>query len=203
MRYIYAAALVGAALVASPALDAQSSSKSSSSLERDFVANGRISMDLSAGEYRITGSPDNKIRLAWRVRESDRLSDVDARVDVRGSDARIITDGPMNHFRVDIQVPQRADLYIRLTAGELRLDRVEGNKDVELHAGELRIDVNRADDYHTVDASIWAGEIHADPFNAHKEGLFRSFDWKGHGPYKLHAKAKAGEVWLSEKTASR
>jgi len=199
MRYICAAALVSTALVASPVF-AQSSSRSSSSLERDFVANGKISMDLSSGEYRITGSPDNKIRLAWTVRESERLSYVPARADVKGSEARIITDGPMNDFRVDIQVPQRADLYIRLTAGELRLDRVEGNKDVELHAGELRIDVNRADDYHTVDASIWAGEIHADPFNAHKEGLFRSFDWKGHGPYKLHAKAKAGEVWLSEKT---
>ena len=135
MRYIYAAALVGA-LVASPTLQGQSSSKSSSSLERDFVADGKISMDLSAGEYRITGSPDNKIRVAWTVRESDRLSYEAARVDVRGSDARIITDGPMNHFRVDIQVPQKADLYIRLTAGELRLDRVEGNKDVELHAGE-------------------------------------------------------------------
>jgi hypothetical protein len=180
MRYICAAALVSTALVASPVF-AQSSSRSSSSLERDFVANG-------------------KIRVAWTVRESERLSYEAARADVKGSEARIITDGPMNHFRVDIQVPQRADLYIRLTAGELRLDRVEGNKDVELHAGELRIDVNRADDYHTVDASIWAGEIHADPFNAHKEGLFRSFDWKGHGPYKLHAKAKAGEVWLSEKT---
>jgi hypothetical protein len=68
MRTILAATFAGIALIASPALDAQSSSRSSSSLERDFVANGKISMDLSAGEYRITGSPDNKIRLAWSVR---------------------------------------------------------------------------------------------------------------------------------------
>jgi len=203
MRTILSAALVGSMLIAAPALDAQQSARPSSSLERDFVSNGKISMDLSAGEYRITGSPDNKIRLAWSVRGEDSLSDVEARADIRGTDARIVTDGPMNNFKVTIQVPQRTDLYIRLTAGELRLDRVEGSKDIELHAGEMRIDVNRAEDYNSVDASIWAGEIHADPFNVRKEGLFRSFDWKGHGPYRLHARLKAGEVWLSEKRAER
>ena len=203
MRTILTAALVGSMLIAAPALDAQQSARPSSSLERDFVSNGKISMDLSAGEYRITGSPDNKIRLAWSVRGEDSLSDVEARADIRGTDARIVTDGPMNNFKVTIQVPQRTDLYIRLTAGELRLDRVEGSKDIELHAGEMRIDVNRAEDYNSVDASIWAGEIHADPFNVRKEGLFRSFDWKGHGPYRLHARLKAGEVWLSAKTAER
>ena len=203
MRTILSAAIVGSALIAAPALVAQQTSRPSSSLERDFAPNGKISMDLSAGEYRITGSPDNKIRLAWSVRGEDRLSDVDARADIRGTEARIVTDGPMNNFKVTIQVPQRTDLYIRLTAGELRLDRVEGSKDIELHAGEMRIDVNRAEDYSSVDASIWAGEIHADPFNVRKEGLFRSFDWKGHGPYRLHARLKAGEVWLSAKTAER
>jgi hypothetical protein len=203
MRTILSAALVGIALIAGPVLDAQQPSRPSSSLERNFVSSGKISMDLSAGEYRITGNPDNKIRMAWSVRGEDSLSDVKARADIRGSEARIVTDGPMNNFRVTIEVPQRADLYIRLTAGELRLDRVEGSKDIELHAGEMRIDVNRAEDYNTVDASIWAGEIHADPFNVRKEGLFRSFDWKGHGPYRLHARLKAGEVWLSEKKAER
>jgi len=201
MRTIFSAALIGSALIAAPALVAQQTSRPSSSLERDFVSNGKISMDLSAGEYRITGSPDNKIRLVWSVRGEDRLSDVDARADIHGTEARIVTDGPMNNFKVTIQVPQRTDLYIRLTAGELRLDRVEGSKDIELHAGEMRIDVNRAEDYNSVDASIWAGEIHADPFNVRKEGLFRSFDWKGHGPYRLHARLKAGEVWLSEKSS--
>ena len=204
MRNILSAVLLGSALIAAPVLRAQQPSRPASSLERDFVSNGKISMDLSAGEYRITGSPDNKIRLAWSVRGEDSPSDVEARADVRGRDARIVTDGPMNDFKVTIKVPQRTDLYIRLTAGELRLDRVEGSKDVELHAGEIRIDVNRAEDYNSVDASIWAGEIHADPFNVRKEGLFRSFDWKGHGPYRLHARLKAGEVWLSAKNdASR
>ena len=203
MRTLINAALLGIALVSAPALQATQESRTSDSLERAFVANGRIRMDLSAGEYRISGTPDNRIRLDWKVRDSDQLWRVKTRVDVRGSDATVMTDGPSNHFSVNIQVPTRSDLYVRLTAGELRLERVEGNKDVELHAGELDIDVNRAEDYHSVDASVWAGEIHADPFHITKEGLFRSFDWRGKGPYRLHAKLKAGEVRLFSKMAER
>ena len=203
MRTLINAALLGIALVSAPALQATQESRTSDSLERAFVANGRIRMDLSAGEYRISGSADNRIRLDWKVRDSDQLWRVKTRVDVRGSDATVMTDGPSNHFSVNIQVPTRSDLYVRLTAGELRLERVEGNKDVELHAGELDIDVNRAEDYHSVDASVWAGEIHADPFHITKEGLFRSFDWRGKGPYRLHAKLKAGEVRLFSKMAER
>jgi hypothetical protein len=163
------------------------------SLERPFAAGGRITMDLSAGEYEIAGSPDNRIRLDWDVDDRD---DVDNRVTIKGTEARVETDGPTNHFRVRIQVPVRSNLYVRLTAGELAIKGVEGDKDVELHAGELDIDVVRAEDYNHVDAKVWAGEIHASPFRVTKEGLFRSFDWSGTGKYRLHAHLKAGEMRL-------
>ena len=96
---------------------------------------------FSAGEYRITGNPDNRIRMTWSVgdgsgsRASSRAPTCE-RIGARHQ----TTDGPSNHFKVDIQVPAKADLYVRLTAGELRLERVEGSKDVELHAGDLRIE---------------------------------------------------------------
>ena len=201
MRIIVATALLGTALAVSP-LSQTLDSRPSAALERPFPTNGRITMDLSAGEYRISGSPDNRIRLQWSVRDPGQLSKVKARADVNGSRAAITTDGPSNHFKVGIQVPSRADLYIRLTAGELVVKDVEGNKDIELHAGELDIDVGRADDYNRVDASVWAGELHAAPYRIAKEGLFRSFDWLGKGPYRLHAKLKAGEIWLRSKAPS-
>jgi hypothetical protein len=31
-----------------------------------------------------------------------------------------------------------------------------------------------------------------------KDGLFRSFDWSGRGPYVLSASLLAGELWLYE-----
>jgi hypothetical protein len=163
------------------------------SLERPFAAGGRVTMDLSAGEYEISGSPDNRIRLDW---DADDRDDVDNRLTVQGTEARVSTDGPTNHFRVRIQVPSRSNLHVRLTAGELTIKGIEGDKDVELHAGELDIDVVRPEDYGHVDAKIWAGEIHASAFRVTKEGLFRSFDWSGTGKYRLHAHLKAGEMRL-------
>jgi len=168
----------------------------SSSLERSFRSGGRIFMELSAGEYRITGSTADRVRLDWSVRESAQLRHVHVRADINGGDARLITSGP-NNFRVGIEVPTRADLYVRLTAGELTIAGIEGNKDVELHAGEVTIDVGRAEDYNRVDGAVWAGELHASPFRVRKEGLFRSFDWRGSGRYRLHAHLKAGELRLT------
>jgi hypothetical protein len=195
MRTLAALALLGFVIVAAPSSQTAENPRLSDSLERPFPANGQIRMDLSAGEYHIAGSKENRVRLQWRVRDPEELSRVRAKADVRGREASIMTDGP-EHFKVDIQVPRRADLYIRLTAGELSVDDIEGNKDIGLHAGELDIDVVRPEDYRSVSASVWAGEIHATPFHVSKEGLFRSVDWTGKGPYRLQAKLKAGEVRL-------
>jgi hypothetical protein len=196
MRSAIAAAILGTALVAAP-LAGTDQGRAKDSLERNFFQNGRIRMDLAAGEYHISGSPDNRIHLEWSVREADQLWRVKARADIQDRIARISTDGPSNKgLKFDIRIPRQTDLYVRLTAGDLRIDGIQGNKDVELHAGDVRIDVGRADDYHNVDASVWAGEIRAAPFQVHKEGLFRSFDWRGKGPYRLHAKLKAGDLRL-------
>ena len=195
MRIFIAAALAGVALVVAPAI-AAFQERAADTLQRAFITNGRVRMDLSAGDYRISASPDNQIRLDWSVRDASQLSKVTARADVKGSEATIITDGPSNHFKVNIQVPARSDLYVRLSAGDLRVEHIEGNKDVELFAGDVRIDVGRAQDYHSVDGSVWAGDLDAAPFQIRKEGLFRSFDWKGSGPYRLHVHLKAGDVRL-------
>ena len=199
MRVPIAAAIVGGLLVASASM--QTPTRPSDSLERPFVQNGKIRMDLSAGEYTINGSKDSRIRIGWTARDEETVRKAHARADVRGSEATIAADGPTNNtgLRFTIDVPNQTDLYIRLTAGDITIEDVRGNKDVELHAGDLSIDVGRIDDYHHVDASLWAGDLHAAPFNVIKGGLFRSFDWNGKGPYRLHAKMKAGDLRLYSK----
>ena len=204
MRVAVATAILGTVLVASPRSQTTLGSRTSDSLERPFVQNGRIRMDLSAGEYRISASKDNRIRVEWSVRDADALTKVHARADVRDRDASITTDGPSNKgFKVELRVPDKSDLFVRLTAGDLRIEGIQGNKDVELHAGDVRIDVGRTEDYHSVDASVWAGDIKAAPFGVFKDGLFRSFDWSGKGPYRLHAKLKAGDLRLYSKDDER
>jgi hypothetical protein len=200
MRIALATAILGTALVTAPQAGTDQEGRAKESLERAFSQNGRIRMDLSAGDYHASGSPDNRIRLEWSLRDAAQLPRVKARADVRDHEATITTDAPSNKgLRVVIEVPKQADLYVRLTAGDLRIEGIQGNKDVELHAGDVRIDVGRADDYRIVDASVWAGDITAPPFQVNKGGLFRSFDWRGGGPYRLHAKLMAGDLHLFSK----
>ena len=199
MRVPVAAAILGTVLVASAST--QTSTRSSDSIERPFVQNGKVRMDLGAAQYLIAGSKDNRIQVAWSAYDAATLSRVHARADIRGSEATIATDGPSNNtgLRFVIHVPSPTDLVVRMTAGDITIEDVRGNKDIELHAGDVRIDVGSAEDYHHVDASLWAGDIHAAPFNVIKGGLFRSFDWTGKGPYRLHAKMKAGDLRLYAK----
>jgi hypothetical protein len=201
MRGAIITAMLGAMMIASPGAQT-AGSRPSDSLVRSFAQNGKIRMELVAGDYNISGSKDQRIHIRWSVRDADQLSRVRASADVRGADASIVTDGPSNNsLKFDIQVPERSDLYVRMTAGDIRIEDIRGNKDIELHAGDVRIDVGRAEDYNSVDASVWAGDIKAEPFNTIKGGLFRSFEWSGHGPYRLHARLKAGDLRLYSKAA--
>ena len=206
MRTFSVASIVAAALVVGTSpVTSQGRERGSDSLERSFNNGGRVRMDLAAGEYMITGSSANQVRVEWSVRDADRLWRAKARADVRGSLATIETDGPSNGgLRADIRVPLKSDLDIRLSAGELTVEGVEGNKEIDLYAGEIDLDVGPPTDYRTVEASVWAGEISARPFGISKEGLFRSVDWRGSGAYRIRVKLWAGEIRLySSSPASR
>jgi hypothetical protein len=194
---------VAAALVAAAAV-AQDAGRTSGSLERPFAAGGSAKMDLVAGDYHIIGSPEPRLRMDWSVRDPNALARVQARVDIRDREVRITTDGPSSKgLKFTIEVPAQSDLYVRLSAGDLTIEGIRGNKDVELRAGDLRIDVGRAEDYNKVDASLWAGDLKASAFQIYKEGLFRSFDWTGGGRYRLHAHLMAGDLYLYSKSDAR
>src|SRR5262245_13235539 len=185
MRALIAASLVAIGLVAVPASQSREPA-APTSLERPFPSGGRVRMNLSAGEYLILGTLSNHVRLDWSLRDSSQLWRVKARAVVNGNEATVETDGPSNNgFRVEIRVPVKTDLDVRLTAGKITLEGVNGNKYVDSYAGEVNVDVGRADDYRSVAASVWAGEIQAPAFRADKGGLFRSLDWNGRGPYEL------------------
>ena len=155
-------------------------------------------MRLSAGEYVIENSPDDQIRLAWQTRDPTAARRVRAHVNVDGTSADILTEGPSNGFDVTIAVPARSDLVIRLSAGDLTIRGIEGHKDVSAWAGDLKIGVGTATNYRAVEASVLAGEIRAAPFSGSTGGLFRSFHWSGSGPYELRARLTAGEITLAE-----
>jgi hypothetical protein len=187
--------LILAALAISPETNAQAPT-ANNRLTRGFVSAGKVFMDLSAGAYEIEGTAGNEIRVRWQTRNPDDMDDVRAKLEVSGREATLRLDGPHNNFRAAIEVPERTDLVLRLSAGDLEVRRIEGSKDIDVWAGDITIEVGEAARYRRVSASVRAGEIDANPFKVNKGGLFRSFEFDGKGAYDLRVKLMAGDLKL-------
>ena len=167
----------------------------------DFPSGGQIRMDLRSAGVTVTGSDDNKILVRVSARGSDVLSDVHISLKTNGNHGDLkVTGGPSNNFQIDIQIPRNSDLYARMFAGELDIRRVVGNKDLEIHFGQMDIALEHPDDYAPVRLSVNSGDLEAAAFNVSKGGLFRSFEMdsalhkNSPGKYSLYAHVGAGEI---------
>ena len=169
------------------------------SFQADFVSGGQLRMHIRSGELRVIGSDENKIRVNYSGKNGSKTSDVTVSLKTVGNSAELrVSGGPHNDFRIEIQVPKNSGLYLRMPAGDLEINGLSGDKDVEIHAGDVTLEVGKAEDYGHVDASVNAGDLDAKPFGVSKGGLFRSFDKHGSGKYRLHAHVGAGDLVLRE-----
>lgn len=154
-------------------------------------------MYLRSGDFRIEGSDKNEITVQLRSRYADRAADMRVQLDGTNDEANLtVSGGPRNDLAVTIAVPRKTSLFVRMSAGNLELRQITGNKDAELHAGEMIVDVGQAADYSHVDASVYSGGLEASPFGESHGGLFRSFQKEGNGHYYLHAHVGAGDLTL-------
>ena len=166
------------------------------SIERGFVKGGTIRMKLAAGDYRIAGRSEDKIRISWRTDNPGDAARVKADIQVNGTTASLATTGVKNGLHFTIDVPARSDVDIDLTAGDLEVRGIEGSKKVESWAGDVSIDIGQPEQYRDVEASVRAGDLTALPFKVSTGGLMRSFKWTGKGPYSLQVKLFAGDLTL-------
>jgi hypothetical protein len=164
-----------------------------SPVEKDFVSGGKVEMTLESGDYEIRPSSDNRIHVRWN--EADKGVAVKLTTNGKSADLRV-ENTPHNHFHAKIEVPSATDLRIRMTAGDLTVGEIKGDKDIEMNAGDLRVSVGNANEWREVDASVTAGDLNASPFQARTGGLFRSIKWKGPGKYRLYIHLMAGDVNL-------
>jgi len=164
-----------------------------SPVETKFVSGGRIRMELCSSGIQIIGTDDAGVRVSYHPeRDSVRV-----RLQVSGDRADLRVSGcPHNNFQVRVEIPKASALYVRMMAGQLDVEDVTGDKDVEVSFGQLNIDVGKTEQYARVDASVNSGEIDALAFGVNKGGLFRSFDQQGSGKYRLHAHVGAGQIDL-------
>jgi hypothetical protein len=163
----------------------------------DFPSGSQLSLHLRSGDFRIVGRDDNKVSVRVNAKDSEKAREVKVRFERIDNSAELnISGGPKNNIQITVEVPRATGLSVRMPAGQLEVSGIRGDKDVQLHAGELIVGVGDPADYSHVEASVSIGGIEAEPFGESHGGLFRAFRKDGNGKYKHHAHVGAGNLTL-------
>jgi phage baseplate assembly protein gpV len=169
------------------------------SAQQEFISGGTIRLHLEAGGYTIAPRDSENIVVTCRAHAEEELKRVKVEIKRTATSAEVyVSDTPHNNFQATIEVPRRSNLWVRLSAGELVVEDVEGDKNLQVLAGRIQVDVPHAEQYGHRDASVTTGSIEASAFDVSKGGLFRSFEQHGPGKYRLHAHVITGEIDLRQ-----
>jgi hypothetical protein len=163
----------------------------------DFPSGSQLSIHVRSGDVRVVGRDDNKVTVRASAKDWEKAKEIKVRFERLANSGDLdISGGPRNDTQITVEVPRSTGLFVRMPAGHLEINDITGDKDVELHAGELIMGVGNPADYSHVDASVTTGGLEAPPFGEDHGGLFRSFHKSGNGKYKLHAHVGAGDLNL-------
>ena len=194
--------LLSLAVFSAPLVMAQSKKMEATDLPEhpfqvDYPSGSQMSLRLRSGDVRVVGKEHNQISVRVEARDTERAREVKVYFERFENSAELrVSGGPKNDLQIIVEVPKNTGLFVRMPAGQLEISDVTGDKDVQLHAGDLILHVGDPADYSHVDASVVTGGLEAPPFHEDHGGLFRSFQKSGNGRYRLHAHVGAGDLTL-------
>jgi hypothetical protein len=170
---------------------------------RDFVAGGMVHVRLSVGDLHIRRGDSDKIRLHYTVKSwrESHVKDAHVDIDVHGRDANIEFHAPTSgntQFDVELEVPQNTNLEVHEKVGDLRIEEIEGDKDLELGVGDIRVAFGRAA-YHLVRASTSIGDVNTSTGDVSAGLLGKTQKYHGDGKYELRAHVSIGNITLEGK----
>ena len=170
---------------------------------RDFVSGGYLHVRLSVGDLHIKRGDSTRIRLEYTVKSHRESHVKDARVDfnVRGNDASIefhASSGGNTQFDVELEVPASTHLDVHQKVGDLTVDSIEGDKDLNLGVGDIRISTEHSG-YRLVNASTGIGDVNSDGYGEIHGWLGKTLKYHGNGQYELRAHVGVGDIRLEGK----
>jgi hypothetical protein len=190
-------AVTGAALLAcNLAGIAQTETACGQILDAPLRSRAVLTIDSRPAGLEIVGTDQEAIHLSCTAHDAENAMDV--RIRLSGTQ----DDGKLTNLQIRIEVPRKTSLKIQMAAGEVKVEEIAGDKDIDLYAGQISIASARPWDYRSVDLSVDIGEVKAPAYGADKGGFFPSFTKKtADGEYGLHAHVITGEIDLLSRNA--
>ncbi len=170
---------------------------------REFAAGGFVHVRMSVGDMHIKRGDTNKISLRYTIKSRRESNVKEATVDfeVHGSDATLEFHAPSGgntSFDVELEVPQNTNLDVHEKVGDVTVDDVEGDKDLSLGVGDIRVANQRAG-YRLVNASTGIGDVNGDGYGDTSGWLGKTLKYHGEGKYELRARVGVGDIHLDGK----
>jgi hypothetical protein len=170
---------------------------------RDFVSGGSVHVHATVGDVHIRRGNSNQLRLEYTVKSRRESSVKKAMIDfdVRGNDANITFHAPSGgntQFEVELEVPANTNLDVHEKVGDLTVENIEGDKDLELGVGDIRI-ANGASGYRFVQASTGIGDVDGADYGETSGWLGKKLKYHGEGKYELRAHVGVGDIHLEGK----
>ena len=170
---------------------------------REFVAGGYVHLRLKVGDIHIKRGDSTRIRLEYTVKSRRERNVKDAHVDfdVKGNDANIEFHARSSNtqFDVELEVPANSNLDVHEKVGDITIDSIEGDKDLDLGVGDIRVAAGGQSAYRLVRASTGIGDVDSGGYGQSSGWLGKTLKYRGDGKYELRAHVGVGDIRLDGK----
>jgi len=130
--------------------------------------------------------------------EQEKKVQIDSRL--HGSQVELAVKAPMSlSVDVEVEVPSPISLEVHMTGGDLTVEGVEGDKNLQLFAGDLKVDVGTLQNVRDAKVSVRIGDVSAPDIGKVHGWLGHTWKYQGNGQYRLYAHTGFGDVSLVTK----
>ena len=200
MRFV--CAVVGAALFAcNLAGVAESKVSCDQTLTAPLRSNAVLAIDSRPAGLEIVGTDQESIHVTCHGGNEDAAPHILLQFTASQDGGKLKIEGSHvrhgNNLQIKIEVPWKTNLRVQMPAGEVKVEEIKGDKDIDLYAGQITISSTHEWNYRSVNASVTIGEVRAAAYDADKGGFFRTFTKEtADGEYRLRAHVMTGEIDL-------
>lgn len=154
-----------------------------------------LTIDSRPAGIEVVGTDKEGITVTCTSSDADVARHVKLRL--LGAKLTVSSSIHNGNLQIRVEVPRKTNLRVTMPAGEVKVEDVAGDKDIELYAGQITISSTRDWDYRRIEASVDIGQVNASAYGVSKGGFFRSFSTKSpDGEYRLWAHVMTGEIDL-------
>jgi hypothetical protein len=193
------AAIVAAGFALSAAAFAQSEVACSQALDTPLRSRATLIIDSRPAGLEIVGTDNPVLHLSCTANDVDPR-DIRIRFSGTADDGKLTIGGSSLHkgnLQVRIEVPRKTSLKVKMAVGQVKVEEIAGDKDIDMSVGQIIVSSDRLWDYRRVDTSVDLGQLRAPVYGADKGGFFRSFSKQTvDGEYLLRAHLTIGQIEL-------